>query len=224
MAIGLAKMFGFEFKENFNYPYISKTVTEFWRRWHISLSTWFRDYLYILLGGNRTGNVYVNLLVVFAVTGLWHGAAWNFVVWGLWHGLFLIAERLLKASNLHIKVPSAVSWGYTTLVAVFGWVFFRASDLGSAINYILVMLGFVQPYNVGFTVWYHLNPMVVTMMIVACIGSTPFYKYMLELVGAYKERNGLGLLVQNAYVAILLIISIMFVSTSTYNPFIYFRF
>lgn len=224
MAIGLAKMFGFDFKENFNYPYISKSVTEFWRRWHISLSTWFRDYLYIPLGGNRTGNVYVNLLIVFAVTGLWHGAAWNFIVWGLWHGIFLIVERLLRQSKINIKVPAGITWFYTMLIAVIGWVFFRAPDLGYAMNYLKIMFGVIDPYAVGFSVWYHLNPMVITMLIVACVGSTPIYKYMTERVEAYSESNGIGLFIQNVYVALLLVMSSMFVSTSTYNPFIYFRF
>ena len=224
MAIGLAGMFGFHFKENFNSPYISKSITEFWRRWHISLSSWFRDYLYIPLGGNRSGNVYANLLIVFMVTGLWHGAAWNFVIWGLWHGLFLIIERVLKKSNLNIKVPKVIIWAYTMLVVVIGWVLFRSPDLGYAVNYLKIMFGIIKPHDVGFSVWYYLNPMVITMLIFACIVSMPISKYIKENVGAYKEHTGFSLFIQNAYAAVLLIISIIFVSTSTYNPFIYFRF
>lgn len=224
MAIGLAKMFGFDFKENFNYPYISKSVTEFWRRWHISLSSWFRDYLYIPLGGNRKGNVYVNLLIVFMITGLWHGAAWNFIIWGLWHGLFLIIERILKVANLNIEVPNIITWTYTALVVIIGWVFFRAPDLGYALNYIQVMFGLIKPYDIGFSVWYYLNPMVITMLVLACIGSTSIYNYMVVRVGNNRELTGFGTSIQTVYVALLFILCIMFVSTSTYNPFIYFRF
>jgi alginate O-acetyltransferase complex protein AlgI len=224
MAIGLARMFGFKFKENFDFPYVSKNITEFWRRWHISLSSWFRDYLYISLGGNRKGNVYFNLLVVFIVTGLWHGAAWNFVIWGLWHGFFIIAERLLKHSNLKIKLPKALAWLYTIVIVVIGWVLFRAPDISYALNYLKIMFGITGSYDVGFTVWYYLDPMVITMIIIACIASLPISKYIKENVGPYEEHNGLSLLIQNGYVAILLIICIMFLVTSTYNPFIYFRF
>ncbi|MBP2242347.1 alginate O-acetyltransferase complex protein AlgI [Cytobacillus eiseniae] len=224
MAIGLARMFGFNFKENFDYPYISKTVTEFWRRWHISLSRWFRDYLYIPLGGNRRGNVYVNLLIVFIVTGLWHGAAWNFIIWGLWHGLFLILERVLKLKKVRIRVPKIIIWSYTSLVVIIGWVLFRSPDLTYARDYIGIMFGLNDPYNVGFTVWYYLNPMIVTMLVIACICSIPIIKYIKGNVGSYEEHSGFSLFLQNAYVLIILIISIMFMATSTYNPFIYFRF
>ncbi|MNW47687.1 Peptidoglycan O-acetyltransferase [compost metagenome] len=224
MAIGLARMFGFKFKENFDFPYISKTVTEFWRRWHISLSSWFRDYLYIPLGGNRKGNVYFNLFVVFMVTGLWHGAAWNFVIWGLWHGLFLIIERLVKRFDLKIKIPKILTWIYTMIIVVIGWVLFRAPDFSYALNYLKIMFGITRPYNVGFSVWYYLDPMIITMIIIACIASLPITKYIQQNVGTYEEHNGFSQFVQNAYVAILLIICIMFMATSTYNPFIYFRF
>lgn len=224
MAIGLARMFGFKFKENFDFPYVSKSITEFWRRWHISLSSWFRDYLYISLGGNRKGNVYFNLLVVFLVTGLWHGAAWNFVIWGLWHGFFIIVERLVKRSNWKFKLPKAISWLYTIIIVVIGWVLFRAPDFTYALNYLKIMFGVAQPYDVGFTVWYYLDPMVITMLVIACIASLPISKYMRENIGTYEEHSGLSLLIQNGYVAILLIICMMFLATSTYNPFIYFRF
>lgn len=224
MAIGLASMFGFNFKENFNFPYVSKSITEFWRRWHISLSSWFRDYLYISLGGNRRGNVYVNLFIVFIVTGLWHGAAWNFVIWGLWHGLFIIIERVFKKSKLNIKVPWVISWAYTSMVVIIGWVLFRAPNLGYAVNYLKVMFGIIKPYDVGFSVWYYLNPMVITMLMIACIASIPIPKFININIGTPDEHNGFRIFIQDAYVVVLLILSIMFVATSTYNPFIYFRF
>lgn len=224
MAIGLARMFGFKFRENFDFPYISRSITEFWRRWHISLSSWFRDYLYIPLGGNRRGNVYVNLFIVFLVTGLWHGAAWNFVIWGLWHGLFILIERVMRNSKCTIKMPSYIGWLYTSLVVIIGWVFFRASDLGHAVNYLGIMFGFRSPYNVGFSVWYYLDPMVITILIIACIASIPITKYIRDNVGHYEEHSGLSLFIQNAFVGLLLVLCMMFLATNTYNPFIYFRF
>ena len=223
MAIGLAKMFGFDFKENFNYPYIAKSITDFWRRWHMSLSTWFRDYLYIPLGGNRTGNVYAHLFVVFALTGLWHGAAWNFVVWGLWHGGFLILERIGKKMKPDFAVPSGIARIYTWLVVLLGWVFFRAPDLGYALNFIGIMFGLVKPYDIGFSVWYYLDSMALLMLFAACVGSCPIYRNIANnLASMAATRRDLSL--HGAYLTIVLLISIMFVSTSTYNPFIYFRF
>ncbi|OKP85498.1 alginate O-acetyltransferase [Paenibacillus sp. P32E] len=224
MAIGLARMFGFKFKENFDFPYVSKSITEFWRRWHISLSSWFRDYLYIPLGGNRRGNVYVNLTIVFIVTGLWHGAAWNFVIWGLWHGFFNILERILKRIKLNIVVPAVLRWLYTIIVVIIGWVLFRSPELSYATDYLKIMFGLARSYDVGFSAWYYLDPMVLTVLIIGCIASLPLSKYIQENVGKYEEHNGLSLFIQNGYVLVLLIICIMFLATSTYNPFIYFRF
>ncbi len=221
MAIGLARFFGFEFMENFNYPYISKSVTEFWRRWHISLSTWFRDYLYIPLGGNRKGNVYFNLLIVFLATGLWHGAAWNFIVWGLWHGLFLIIERTIKNSKrFNIKIPSLIKWIYTMLVVIIGWVLFRSPDLDYAINYLKIMFGLTQPYSIGYSVLFYLTPMTITMLAIAGISSLPVIRYM---ENKFKSIS-LQYIIQNVLTIILFLISILFIATSTYNPFIYFRF
>src|SRR5690606_29257364 len=136
MAIGLGRMLGFNFKENFNYPYISKSIQEFWRRWHISLSTWFRDYLYISLGGNRKGvtRTYINLFIVFFVTGFWHGAAWSFIFWGLFHGLFLVLERS-KILNTQ-KWPLFFQHVYVIVVVMVGWVFFRAETLNEAFKYL----------------------------------------------------------------------------------------
>ena len=224
MAIGLGKMLGFTFLENFNFPYISTTVTEFWRRWHISLSSWFRDYVYIPLGGNRRGNVYINLLIVFMVTGLWHGAAWNFIIWGLWHGVFLIIERILKNSKLKFKVFKPIKWVYTMLVIMIGWVLFRSPDLTYAIGYLKIMFGLQLPYNMGFTAMHYLNIMVIVTIILASIGSIPISKFIRANVGGIENQGTMSILLQDAYILVVFIISIMFVVTSTYNPFIYFRF
>ena len=218
MAIGLGKMFGFDFLENFNYPYISKTVTEFWRRWHISLSTWFRDYVYIPLGGNRTGNVYVNLCIVFILTGLWHGASYNFLIWGLWHGFFLIVERALKLTAVKRKSFTPLRYMLTLLIVVVGWVFFRVEGLHEALKYIGVMFGLVQSENVGFTVWYYLDFKTICVLIVAAFASTPILKA--KLFNAARQ----SIMFKYAVHLLLFFISIIYVMASSYNPFIYFRF
>ncbi len=142
MAIGLGRMFGFHFQENFDYPYTARSVREFWRRWHISLSTWFRDYVYIPLGGSRrgSGRTLVNLLAVWLLTGLWHGADWTFVVWGLWFFLLLAGERFLWGGLLE-RLPAPLTWSYTMLAVVISWVIFRSGSMGSAISYLGAMLG-----------------------------------------------------------------------------------
>lgn len=225
MAIGLAKMFGFDFMENFNFPYISKSITEFWRRWHISLSSWFRDYLYIPLGGNRRGNVYLNLLIVFTVTGLWHGASWNFVFWGLWNGFFIVVERYFKKHQLiKFHVPSFLSWLYCALVVVIGWVFFRAPDLAYALNYLKIMFGLVRPHDVGFTLFYYIRPLTAVMLLASCVASLPISAYLRERFGSFENRSRLSQCMQNVWVAVLFIVCVMSVATSTYQPFIYFRF
>jgi alginate O-acetyltransferase complex protein AlgI len=222
MAIGLGKIFGFQFRENFNYPYISKTITEFWRRWHISLSSWFRDYVYIPLGGNRRGNVYVNLFIVFILTGFWHGASFSFLIWGLWHGISLIIERLLGMREAKNKKIVPLRYLFTILIVVTGWVFFRSPDLRYALSYLGIMFGIVQPENVGFTIWYYLNPKVIIILCLAAIASAP----VLKLAGGFfNVQNTVALkTITSVLILVLCFISIMFVTVSTYNPFIYFRF
>jgi len=221
MAIGLGRMFGFNFLENFNYPYISKTITEFWRRWHISLSSWFRDYLYIPLGGNRTGNLYVNLLIVFAITGFWHGASFNFIVWGLWHGIFLIIERAFKLTKVQNKALVPLRWALTMLIVVVGWVFFRAEGLREALKYLGIMFGLIRPENVAFTVGYYLNTKIIMALAIAVLASIPISKARffeaIRLHAAWKS-------VSAALCLLLFFVSIVLVVSSSYNPFIYFRF
>jgi len=222
MAIGLGKMFGFEFLENFNYPYISKTITEFWRRWHISLSSWFRDYVYIPLGGNKKGNVYVNLFLVFVLTGFWHGANFQFLVWGLWHGFFLIVERLFGMREIKTKRIIPLRYVLTMLIVVLGWVFFRAPDLGYALTYLRVMFGLVQPEFVGFKTSFYLSPKIILMLCLAALVSTPLLKTVYNIIkttaGVISKPVTYGLILA------LLFVCIVFVTASSYNPFIYFRF
>lgn len=220
MAIGLGHMFGFKFMENFNYPYISKSITEFWRRWHISLSTWFKEYLYIPLGGNRTGNTYVNLLIVFFTTGLWHGASWTFIVWGLWHGLFLIIERLIRNKEWYIKIPSFIKWIITLFIVMIGWVFFSFTSLRAALQFILVMFGLIRNEIVTFEIAYYMNFRIIFWLIISVLISTPLIPSLFKKYASNKYFE----LIKTLLLGVLLVICIIFIVNSTYSPFIYFQF
>lgn len=220
MAIGLGYMFGFKFMENFNYPYISKSITEFWRRWHISLSTWFKEYLYIPLGGNRRGNVYVNLFIVFLVTGIWHGADWSFVLWGLWHGLFILIERFIRNKKFYINIPNIIKHIVTMLIVILGWVLFRADNLEQAVGFIKTMFGFGTASALTFEYMYFINKKLIFWIAMAAIGSMPFIANKLK---KYNGRKSFEILTTIG-IAILFVISIIFVVNSTYSPFIYFQF
>lgn len=220
MAIGLGKMLGFHFLENFNYPYIAASVREFWRRWHISLSSWFRDYLYIPLGGNQTSarRTYFNLLIVFFLCGLWHGASWSFVAWGLLHGLFLALERAGLDRWLQ-RLPKALQHAYVLLVVLIGWVLFRAEDGAHAWHYLQAMAGLnaAPTYYAAF----YFDPETLLTLVAAGVFATPVYPYLerrLSEQGAWEEAFRLALLLG------LFAFSISTLVNSTYNPFIYFRF
>ena len=224
MAIGLGKMVGFDFKENFNYPYVSRSIQDFWRRWHISLSSWFRDYLYIPLGGNRLGEAktYRNLLIVFAVTGFWHGASWNFIVWGLYHGLFLMVERAGLGKQLD-RAPAPLAHAYTLLVVLVGWVFFRAADLGSAVVYLQKMAGF-GPATAGpmaYSLPYFMTPEIGLTLVLGVVFSMPVYHRFQRLVNV---QDGVPAVAYSVGLFGLFVLSVMYLAADTYNPFIYFRF
>lgn len=220
MAIGLGYMFGFEFMENFNYPYISKSITEFWRRWHISLSTWFKEYLYIPLGGNRKGNVYFNLFVVFLVTGVWHGAAWTFVLWGLWHGIFILIERAIGKSKLYIKTPTIIKYSITMLVVILGWVVFRADNLTQAFGFIKTMFGLNNSGALIFEYSYFISKKLVFWILISILGSVPFIPNKFKKYSGNKTFEFL----ETIFILLLFIVAIIFVVNSTYSPFIYFQF
>ena len=220
MAIGLGHMFGFKFAENFNYPYISKSITEFWRRWHISLSTWFKEYLYIPLGGNRKGNVYFNLFVVFLVTGLWHGAAWNFIFWGLWHGIFIIIERAIRNKDFYKRIPLQIKWLVTIFIVIIGWVLFSASSFTEAVEYIGIMFGVVRYSSIAFSIRYFINKKLIFWILISIIASTPLTSNIIEKYKGYKYFE----IIKSIVLLILFVISIIFVVNSTYSPFIYFQF
>jgi alginate O-acetyltransferase complex protein AlgI len=227
MAIGLGHMLGFRFLENFNYPYISRSMTEFWRRWHISLSTWFRDYLYIPLGGNRVGTarLYTNLLVVFFLCGLWHGAAWTFAVWGLYHGAFLVLERL-GAGRWIEAWPRPLRHAYVLLAVMTGWAIFRSPGIGPAVRFVTSMFGLGTGTGVEYHVGLYWNAELALLVAAGIVGSTPL------LPRLARWRSGVTALPARALVeagrlaglAFLLVASAMLMAAGTYNPFIYFRF
>lgn len=220
MAIGLGHLFGFKFPENFNYPYISRSITEFWRRWHISLSTWFKEYLYIPLGGNRRGNVYFNLFVVFLVTGLWHGASWNFVIWGLWHGMFMIIERVIRNENWYKKIPSFIKIFITLFIVIIGWVLFKATTLEEGLKYLSIMFGLSNFSNITFEYTYFISRKFIVLIIIGIIASTPILK---KIFNRYRDIKVFEL-IKTILIILLFIISIIFMVNSTYSPFIYFQF
>ena len=212
MAIGLGKMFGFDFAENFNYPYISQSITEFWRRWHISLSSWFKEYVYIPLGGNRKGlpRQLVNIVIVWALTGLWHGASWNFVLWGMYYGILLIIEKIFMLGFL--EKHHAFGHIYTLILVVFGWVIFNITDFAVLGEYIKAMFNFGLLIDAGFK--YNFLSYVGPLLIGAFF-SKPFAKLDPNReVSALDAKYSLG----------LLLVSICFIAGGTYNPFLYFRF
>ena len=219
MAIGLGRIFGFHFLENFNYPYIARSITDFWRRWHISLSTWFRDYIYIPLGGNRVskGRWIVNLLIVWALTGFWHGAQWNFIFWGLYYGVLLLAEKLFLQKLLD-RLPALFQWLYTMVIVIVGWVFFNLTDFSQ-------MLGALQwMFTPHATVWlkvFTTNTDILFALLWIPLGLL----FMLPVGKKLKLGDSLPAEVLSMAVhGVLLLLSIIFILSSSYNPFIYFRF
>lgn len=236
MAIGLGLCFGFHFKENFNYPYISASIQEFWRRWHISLSTWFREYLYIPLGGNRKGKAktYRNKLMVFFCTGLWHGANWTFIIWGLWHGFFIVAEDAAKklfglgkhGKNRRNPVEIVLKHLYTLLVVLIGFVIFRADNMGQAFSMIGAMFsGIRASAQTGLLLAQCLTPLTMFALLFGLVGSTP----VLPMVCRKAEQQTGSVYVclrVLSYVGalILLLVDILHLSAASYVPFIYFQF
>lgn len=227
MAIGLGWMFGFRLLENFNYPYVSKSLREFWRRWHISLSSWFRDYLYIPLGGNRYSplRTHFNLILVFFLCGLWHGASWTFVVWGLYHGVFLVLERT-RFGELQSRLWAPVQHIYALLVAMVGWVFFRAETFQGALGVLRAMIGFDTAGEAARNVWTYLDAPVVLAILVGVIGSTPIMRACSNWVDANKHRTigGVAFVAGSAACLSIFVLSAAVLASQTHNPFIYFRF
>ena len=231
MAIGLGRMFGFHFLENFNYPYISKSITEFWRRWHISLSSFFRDYVYIPLGGNRK-HVYLNVAIVFLLTGIWHGAAFTYIAWGIWHGIFNLTEKFIKSHskpkevtgrNFKRVIVSVFQHVYTMLVVMLGWVMFRSSGIKHAFNYIRSLFGLNNPEISVYNVWLYLNKWSFLILILGLIMCTPLLK---KLYGLLKRKVNEKILTPVKYILLLalLLLCVLQVASNSYSAFIYFQF
>lgn len=233
MAIGLGRMFGFKFLENFNFPYIAASIREFWRRWHISLSNWFRDYLYIPLGGNRKGNsrTYVNLLIVFFVTGIWHGASWNFVAWGMLHGLFMIFEKLGLDRFLE-RMWKPLQHIYTLFVVMMAWVLFRAEDFNHAWGYFKAMFSY-KSIDINLDILdVFLNNEIYFVLIIALLSSTRLWVIIYNKAKVIVSNNeniirfsqGIWSLLVVIFIAGVMIFSTNYLVANSYNPFIYFRF
>ncbi len=231
MAIGLGRLFGFRFLENFNYPYISQNMREFWRRWHISLSNWFRDYVYIPLGGNQAQPHIVarNLLLVFLLCGLWHGASWNFVIWGLLHGFFLVIERG-RFGRLLNAAPRPLRHLYVIVVVLVAWVFFRADDLGHSIGYLNPMLNPMRGIELPVILSIRLDLYFYTAALFGLILSAPIYRnFKLSLIERVASHGSgcaatLALLGKQVLLIAILLLAIFEITSGSYNPFIYFRF
>ena len=232
MAIGLCRMFGFNLKENFNYPYVAKSIQDFWRRWHISLSSWFRDYLYIPLGGNRLGTsrTVVNLFIVFFLCGLWHGASWNFIAWGIFHGVLLSIERIAVIDSLMKKLPGLITHAYTLLMVMFGWVLFRSPTLDYAIDYYAAMFSFNREPFMDVFLLNAMNNETYIAILVGIVFSTPVYYGARAKINAFLlSNNGTSVAVISHMLmlmifASLLLLSIISTVSGNYNPFLYFRF
>jgi alginate O-acetyltransferase complex protein AlgI len=234
MAIGLGRMFGFDFLENFNYPYISQSIREFWRRWHISLSTWFRDYLYIPLGGNRVqpARTYGNLIIVFFFCGLWHGAEWTFVIWGLWHGFFIVLERL-GFGRLIDSFWKPLRHLYVLLVVIFGWVFFRSESLSFALAYFQALFGFGKGSGLEYPLALFLNREITAALCAGVIFSGPVMTLVEVLrIKALTRSDAFSIRLMGRGISIGYAVALVFILAAsvaslaggTYNPFIYFRF
>ncbi len=222
MAIGLAKMFGFNFKENFNYPYTAQSITDFWRRWHISLSSWFRDYVYIPLGGNKvTSNVRLvsNIFIVFALTGIWHGANWTFLIWGIWHSLFVILEKLF--SSTFARIPRIIAHIYSMLIIIVGWVIFRCDSISQVQKFIRCLFTFKLTENMNMDLF--LNESQTLTLLIGLLISIGGFKNFNEFAFT-NDYGNLKIIGVNIMYLLLLTIIFIFLIANSFNPFIYFRF
>ena len=224
MAIGLGRIFGFNFPENFNYPYISKSITEFWRRWHISLGTWFKDYVYIPLGGNRDGKYKQirNILIVWLLTGIWHGANWTFLIWGLLFGIILIIEKIFLNKFME-KLPSFIKRIYVLFIVMILFIIFNAENMSVALTNIKGLFGmngeiFVNDYTLHYLKSY------LPLLIIAFLGATPFIKTLIDKLRKNKYVNNIINILEPILIVIILVVVTSYLIDNSYNPFLYFRF
>lgn len=224
MAIGLGRIFGFNFPENFNYPYISKSITEFWRRWHISLGTWFKDYVYIPLGGNRDGKYKQirNILIVWLLTGIWHGANWTFLIWGLLFGIILIIEKIFLNKFME-KLPSFIKRIYVLFIVMILFIIFNAENMSVALTNIKGLFGmngevFINDYTLHYLKSY------LPLLIIALFGATPFIKTLIDKLRKNKYANNIINILEPILIVMILVVVTSYLIDNSYNPFLYFRF
>lgn len=224
MAIGLGKMFGFDFAENFNYPYVSQSIREFWRRWHISLSSWFKEYVYIPLGGNRKGKLrtYINLAIVFVITGIWHGASLNFLLWGCYHGFFILIERMGLGKLLSRNRFGVVNRIYTMLVVIVGWAIFRCDTLGDALHLVQSMLGFKSGHLTYL--WYDFFSIKTIVVVAAAVLLSGFVQDKNDKIRSFLYDSGRIRAWEVILQGMLTVMCILSLIGGQYNPFIYFKF
>ncbi|WP_345941221.1 MBOAT family O-acyltransferase [Merdimmobilis hominis] len=226
IAIGIAKLFGFEFKENFNFPYRSTSISEFWRRWHISLGTWFREYVYIPLGGSRAGqrNTLRNLAVVFALTGIWHGAGWNYILWGFINGAFAVTERVVQKKKFYIKTPKAVKYTVTMIVVMLFWQLFRFQEISDVVTVLGALFGATPANSIPYTWQYYFDARIILFAVIGILGATLLGSP--KLITWYRKIAAakIGYLLQELVLLALFVIAILFMINSTYSPFIYFQY
>jgi alginate O-acetyltransferase complex protein AlgI len=224
MAVGLGKMLGFNFPQNFDHPYMSKSISEFWRRWHITLGAWFREYIYIPLGGNRKGKfrTLVNTMIVWSTTGFWHGASWNFIFWGAYFGVLIIIERIGFGKVLDKKFNPILSTAYTFILVVIGWVFFDIDGFGNALSYLKAMFGaggsFIDSYAK-----YQLGSYFI-MFVFCIIASTDLTSETMNYIKKNPKIEKIRSALSPVVLAVLMLVSTAYLVDATYNPFLYFRF
>lgn len=226
IALGLGGVFGFQFKENFHFPYVSASITEFWRRWHISLGTWFREYIYIPLGGNRKGKIrtLVNLFIVFLVTGIWHGAGWNYIFWGILNGTCMLVERCIKGKKFYVRIPYVVKWAGTMFIVLISWEIFRIPSLIEGAYFLKIMFGMKEFSSVNFTFAYYFTPKMITLVVIGILGATAFHRKCFYNIYSKVNESKTLFVVQEVILFGIMVLTVMFMVNSTYSPFIYFQY
>ena len=226
IAIGLCKLFGFDVKENFNFPYRSKSISEFWRRWHISLGTWFREYVYYPRGGSRAGFLKTlrNLSIVFLLTGIWHGAGLNYLLWGVLNGAIVLVERILQDTKLYKKTPSFIKYGFTMFAVLMLWQLFRFQKLSDLSAFFGIMNGTVTFDSIYYSWQHFFDARMITFVIIGVLGATVLGSKHCKKVYDKVVATKVGFAVQEVLLLVLFVIAILFIVNSTYSPFIYFQY